>query len=181
MVSLSDDGLTAQLRVCDKILLFSPCLADPSSMTPSTPPSPAVTCAENIALLHLLHSVPDPPSRNPIDRLPVRQNGYTLSLLRERSLVGTLAFLSNLKDGPEHIPAVCVREGPESAFLSVLLAVNKDTPSDGEGVLQNLKLGFERIFALLSRVSDGQWPMPHTISLLISSRRRHSSSRGSGL
>jgi hypothetical protein len=150
-------------------------------MTTSTPPSPAVTCAENIALLHLLHSVPDQPSHNPIDRLPIRQNGYTLSILQERSLVGTLAFLSNLKDGPEHIPAVCVREGPESAFLSVLLAVNKDTPSDGEGVLQNLKLGFERIFALLSRVSDGQWPMPHTISLLISSRRRHSSSRGSGL
>lgn len=126
-----------------------------SSMTPSTPPSPAVTCAENIALLYLLHSVPDPPSRNPIDRLPIRQNGYTLSLLQERSLAGMLAFLSNLKDGPEHIPAICVQEGPESAFLNVLLAVNKARPGDGTEVLQNLKLGFERIFALLSRVLDG--------------------------
>ena len=125
-------------------------------MTPSTPPSPAVTCAENIALLYLLHSVPDPPSRNPIDRLPIRQNGYTLSLLRERGLAGTLAFLSNLKDGPEHIPAVCVQEGPQSAFLNVLLAVNKARPDDGKRVLQNLKLGFEKIFALLSQVSDGQ-------------------------
>jgi hypothetical protein len=126
-------------------------------MTTSTPPSPAaVVCAENIALLYLLHSVPDPPSRNPIDRLPIPQNGYTLSLLQERGLAGTLAFLSNLKDGPEHIPAVCVQEGPQSAFLNVLLAVNKARPGDGKGVLQNLKLGFQRIFALLSRVSDGR-------------------------
>jgi hypothetical protein len=66
-----------------------------------------------------------------------------------------LAFLSNLKDGPEHIPAICVQEGPESAFLNVLLAVNKARPGDGTEVLQNLKLGFERIFALLSRVLDG--------------------------
>jgi hypothetical protein len=125
-------------------------------MTPSTPPSPAVTCAENIALLYILHSVPDPPSRNPIDRLPIHQNGYKLSLLQERGLAGTLAFLSSLKDGPEHIPAVCVQEGPQSTFLNVLLAVNKARPGDGKGVLQNLKSGFERIFVLLSRVSGGR-------------------------
>jgi len=125
-------------------------------MTPSTAPSPAVTCAENIALLYLLHSVPDPPSRNLIDPLMIRQNRYKLSLLRERSLAGTLAFLSNLKDGPEHIPAVCVQEGPQSTFLNVLLAVNKARPGDGKGVLQNFKLGFERIFALLSRVLVGR-------------------------
>lgn len=143
-----------------------------SSMTPNTPPSPTVTCAENIALLYLLHSVPSPPSRNPIDRLPIR--GYTLSVLRERTLAGILAFLSNLKDGPENIPAVCVEEAPNSAFLNVLLAVNKARPDDGKEVLQTLKLGFERIFALLSRVSDGEWPMLHTLSLLIRLRRRHS-------
>ncbi|KAE9373333.1 hypothetical protein N431DRAFT_504021 [Stipitochalara longipes BDJ] len=127
-------------------------------MTSSTPPPPAVTCAENIALLYLLHSVPDLPSRNPIDRLPIRRNGYTLSLLQERSLVGTLAFLSNLKDGPEHIPAVCVQESPKSAFLSALVAVNRARPDDGKEVLQNLKSGFERIFALLSQVSDDGTP-----------------------
>ena len=81
-------------------------------MTTSTPPSPAVTCAENIALLHLLHSVPDKPSHNPIDRLPIPQNGYTLSLLQERGLAGTLAFLSNLKDGPEHILLFVFRRVP---------------------------------------------------------------------
>jgi hypothetical protein len=125
-------------------------------MPPSTLPSPAVTCAEYIALLYLLHSVPDPPSRNSIDSLPIRQNGYTLSLLQERSLAGTLAFLSSLKDGPEHIPAVCIQEDPQSAFLNVLLAVNKTKPADGKGVLKTLKLGFERIFALLSQVLDSQ-------------------------
>jgi hypothetical protein len=87
----------------------------------------------------------------------------------------------NLKDGPDHIPAVCVEEGPKSAFLNVLHAVNKARPGDGKEVLQNLKLGFETIFALLSRVSDGEWPMSHTLSLLIRLRRRHSSCRGSGL
>ena len=105
-----------------------------SSMIPNTPPSLAVACAENIALLYLLHSVPAPPSHNPIDSLPIRQNGYTLSFLRERSLAGTLAFLSNLKDGPDHIPAVCIEEGPDSAFLNVLLAVNKAKPGDGKEV-----------------------------------------------
>lgn len=125
-------------------------------MPPSTLPLPAVTCAENIALLYLLHSVPDPRSRNSIDSLPIRQNGYTLSLLQERSLAGTLAFLSSLKDGPEHIPAVCIQEDPQSAFLTVLLAVNKARPADGKGVLKTLKLGFERIFALLSQVLDSQ-------------------------
>ncbi|KAE8440473.1 hypothetical protein EG329_007439 [Mollisiaceae sp. DMI_Dod_QoI] len=128
-------------------------------MTPSTLASPAVICAENIALLYLLHSVPDPPSRNPIDCLPVRPNDYTLSLLRERSLAGTLALLSNLKDGPEHIPAVGIQEDPKSVYLNVLVAVNKARPSDGNEVLQTLKLGFGKIFDLLSRVSDDGAPI----------------------
>ncbi|KIM94598.1 hypothetical protein OIDMADRAFT_172370, partial [Oidiodendron maius Zn] len=123
-------------------------------MTPNTPPL-AVIRAENIALLYLLHSVPVPPSRNPIESLPIRQNGYKLSFLRERSLVGTLAFLSNLKDGPDHIPAVCVEEDPDSVSLNVLVAVNKAKPSDGKEILKKLRIGFERIFALLSKVSDG--------------------------
>ena len=126
-------------------------------MTPNTPPL-VVTRAENIALLYLLHSVPAPPSRNPIESLPIRQKGYKLSFLRERSLAGTLAFLSNLKDGPDHIPAVCVEEDPDSVSLNVLVAVNKAKPGDGKEVLQNLRLGFERIFALLSEVSDGEHP-----------------------
>jgi hypothetical protein len=126
--------------------------------TSSILPSAAVVCAENISLLYLLHSVPALPSHNPIPSVQVNQEGYTLTLMRERSLAGTLAFLSNLKDGPEHIPAVCVQEDPNSASLSVLLAVNQAKLGDGQKVLQELKLGFEQVFALLSKVSDGgEW------------------------
>lgn len=117
--------------------------------------SPAIVCAENIALLHLLHSVPTRPSSNSTDNLPLHQAGYTLSFTRERNLVGTLAFLSNTVDDPNHIPALCVKEDPESLSLSVLLAVNRIKWSDGNQVLQELKQGFERIFAILSDVSNG--------------------------
>jgi hypothetical protein len=133
-------------------------------MTPDAP-LPAISCAENIALLHLLHSVPAPPSHNPIDTFPIRQYGYTLSFIQERRLAGTLAFISSLKDGPDHIPAVGIEEDPASETLKLLIAVNKARPGDGKVVLQTLKLGFEGIFALLSNVSDGVCPC------LISSRR----------
>jgi hypothetical protein len=118
--------------------------------------SAAATCAENISLLYLLHSVPAPPSHNLVDHTPLPQTGYNLSLQRERHLTSTLAFLSNLKDGPDHIPAVCVEEDADSMTLNVLLAVNKARPGDGERVLQDLKLGFERIFVLLSQTPDGE-------------------------
>lgn len=117
--------------------------------------SPTVACAESIALLHLIHSVPTRPSSNPIDNLPLQQDGYTLSFTRERNLVGTLAFLSNTMDDPNHIPALCVKEDPESLSLSVLLAVNRIKWNDGNQVLQGIKQGFERIFAILSDVSNG--------------------------
>lgn len=117
--------------------------------------SPAIICAESIALLHLLHSVPTLPSSNSTDNLLLHQEGYTLSFARERSLVGTLAFLSNTKDDPNHIPALCVKEDPESSCLSVMLAVNRAKWNDGNQVLQELKLGFERIFVILSEVSNG--------------------------
>jgi hypothetical protein len=124
--------------------------------------TPAITCAESIALLHLLHSVPAQPSSNPIDHLPIRRKGYALSFERERSLASTLAYLSSVKDDPDHIPAVCVEESPNSAFLTVLLAINKTHQDDGDQVLQKLKQSFERIFAVLSRLSNSQhalWPI----------------------
>jgi hypothetical protein len=86
-----------------------------------------------------------------------------LSFERERSLAGTLAFLSNVKDDPDHIPAVCVEEGPKSAFLSVLLAVNKVKRDDGNQVLQELKQGFERIFSVLSQDLEGEWPISRSL------------------
>lgn len=129
----------------------------PYSMTSNNLLTPAIVCAESIALLHLLHSVPTLPSSNPIDNLPLHQQGYTLSFTRERDLVSTLAFLSNTKDDPNHIPALCVKENPESSALSVLLAVNRTKWKDGDQVLKELKQGFESIFDILSEVSNGRW------------------------
>jgi hypothetical protein len=123
-------------------------------MTSTNLSHPAIARAESIALLHLLHSVPTLPSSNPPDHLPLRQ-GYTLPFTTERNLTGTFAFLSNAKDDPDHIPAVCVKENSESSSISVLLAVNKSKPADGNEVLQELKHSFERISAILSEVADG--------------------------
>jgi hypothetical protein len=142
-------------------------------MTPTTP-IPAVTCAENIALLHLLHSVPAPPSANPRNHLPIRDKGYALDSERERGLTGTLAFLSNITDDPNHIPAVCVEEDPNSVSLNVLLAVNrvKHQENDGNQVLRELEQGFERIFTVLSHVSDGGKSMSYSLPQLTKARRR---------
>jgi hypothetical protein len=152
-----------------------------NSMTPNALNSPAVTCAESIALLHLLHSVAAPPSRNSIDRLRIREKGYTLSFQQERSLAGTLAFLSNLKDGPDHIPAICIEQNPDPAFLNVLLAVNGAGPGAGKEVLHSLKLGFERIFALLSQMSNSELTIFNTRLQLMRLPRQHPYCRGSDL
>ncbi|KAI1506333.1 hypothetical protein F5X99DRAFT_104 [Biscogniauxia marginata] len=123
-------------------------------MTPPNPPTPAFTCAENTALLYLLDPVPIPPTPNPISPQLVRQSGYVLPFELERSLVTTLAFLSDTKDDPNHIPAVCVEEASDSTYLKVLLAVDKASRSDGNEVLRRLERGFEGIFEVLRRVFD---------------------------
>lgn len=128
-----------------------------------------LACAENIALFHFLHagqgrdgvlskdSVPARPSVGPVGGLSTCRKGYDLSLERERSLASTLAFLSSIRDDPDHIPAICIQEdhcsGPE-ASLRILLAVNKATCKDGDVMLQEVKKGFEGIFAMLSRSVD---------------------------
>ncbi|KAI5928232.1 hypothetical protein F4810DRAFT_185002 [Camillea tinctor] len=117
-------------------------------MTSINPPSPAFTCAENTALLYLLDPVPSPPAPNPINPAVVRQPGYGLPFEIERSLVTALAFLSDTKDDPNHVPAVCVEEA-DSACLKVLLAVDKSSRSDGSEVLRRLERGFEGIFEVL--------------------------------
>lgn len=71
--------------------------------------------------------------------------------------MGILAFLSSLKDGPDHIPAVCVQEDIGNRSLRVLLAVNKRTYLDGNKVLDSIKEGFEPIFSVLRQISDGEF------------------------
>jgi hypothetical protein len=142
---------------------------------------PAITCAENIALLHLLHTVPVQPTTNIIDRSRVNTHGYTLSFDRERCLVGTLAFLSGITDNYKHISAVCVQQDAKSSALNVLLAVNKAKHDDNIQILRNIKEGYERILLVLTQLSNGEQSTissNHSISLLTTPRqRRYSRSR----
>jgi hypothetical protein len=125
-------------------------------MATNTPLPPEIARAESIALLFLLHSVPALPSSNSRDSWRGSQGSYTLSFERERSLAGTLAFLSSVTDDPNSIPAVCVEEDPRSACLNVLLAINKVNRNDSNQVLQTVKQGFEKIFNVLSRSVEGE-------------------------
>lgn len=127
------------------------------SMAANTSSTLSITCAENIALLHFLHSVPALPSPNPAAKSPIPRERYSLSFEQERSLADTLAFLSSTKDDPGYIPAVCVEEEPESTLTNVLLAVNKVAQCDGNEILESVRQSFDALFAVLSQVSDGEW------------------------
>lgn len=127
---------------------------------------PAITCAENIALFSLLHSVPNsvplqsvpfPPSSNTLELLPLHHEAYALSLHRERGLASTLAFLAQTEDDPDHIPAVYVEQCTSSTNLNILFAVNKSRWNDGDSILHDLRQGFDRIFSVLARVSDSRY------------------------
>ena len=132
-------------------------MAEPSN-------TPAITCAENVALLSLLHSVsnsgpiesvPVPPSSNTMNHLPRRED-YILSFEREHNLAGVLAFLAQTEDDPNHIPAVCIEQNLELGGLNVLLAINKSKWCDGDTILQDLKQRFQRLFSVLSISSDSK-------------------------
>ncbi|CAK7216649.1 hypothetical protein SCUCBS95973_002878 [Sporothrix curviconia] len=117
---------------------------------PSETP-PAVVCAENIALLHALHTVPMLPSKNDLGPVSRRKDGYLLSFEQERNLAGALAFLSGISDNASHVTAVCIEEDRGTESLRVLLAINKKTPNDGDAVLQTLKSGLESVLGPLVR------------------------------
>ncbi|KAH9873149.1 hypothetical protein J1614_005547 [Plenodomus biglobosus] len=118
-----------------------------------TTSSLAISCAEDIALLYLLHSVPTPPSSNAINDLLKHEDDYTLPLAREQGLASTLAFLANTKVDTNHIPALCLKE--TSGSIHVLMAVNKTTGADGYLNLLDLQRNFDELFAVLSEVSAG--------------------------
>lgn len=119
-------------------------------------PAADVVCAEHIALLHLLHEVPAPGSRNDASLVPFRHEDYTLPFDRERQFVGACAFLSCVRADLTRIPAVCMQEVPETKSLNLFVAVNKIEPHDGRGELRQMKMGFEGVFRELTRVGIGE-------------------------
>jgi hypothetical protein len=82
--------------------------------------------------------------------------------------VETLAFLSKLTDGPDHIPAICILQDPKGSSLKVILAMNKVTQENGEKVLRNLQSEFETIFRILKLAQYGQSILTYTNPSLIS-------------
>lgn len=123
-----------------------------------------ITSAENVALFSLLHDVPVQPLTNKATSsskhlnlaVPIETSypSYKLSLDTERKLTDTLAFLSSIRDDPNHIPAVCVGEKPdENNSLNVYIAINKYHWSDGDGLLQDMKYGFDQVFNILEKCS----------------------------
>lgn len=114
-----------------------------------------INSAENISLLSLLHLVPIQPKRNPSSCFHISKSyTYALPLDKERSLAGTLAFISSIQDDTDHIPAVCLVEEPDTNCV-ILLAVNRVGFNDGTDILRDLKRGFDKIFQILARRLDG--------------------------
>lgn len=120
-------------------------------------PSVDVACAERIALLHLLHKVPIPRSKNGSSPVSMRHEGYTMPFDRERQFVGACAFLSCIKADQKKIPAVCVQEVPETQSLNLLVAANKRSANDSREYLREMKAGFERVFQELTKVGIGEF------------------------
>ncbi|KGQ02963.1 hypothetical protein BBAD15_g11824 [Beauveria bassiana D1-5] len=111
-----------------------------------------ISCAEAIAFMHLLHAVPTEPSINPWQQQAHNNpSAYSLPFDRERDLVNTLAFLSNIGEDPNHVPALCMHEKPEADGFEVIIAVNQARHGDGLSTLKDIKDGFETIFHSLSR------------------------------
>ncbi|PQK15633.1 hypothetical protein BB8028_0005g11440 [Beauveria bassiana] len=134
-----------------------PALADspnPKDMMERTDPCTLdIACAEAIPFMHLLHAVPTKPSINPCQQQAhINPSAYSLPFDRERDLVNTLAFLSNIGEDPNHVPALCMHEKPGTDGSEVFIAVNQARHGDGLPILKDIKDGFENIFHSLSRV-----------------------------
>lgn len=126
----------------------------------------SVTCAESIAFLYFLHRVPTPPSDNLIESPPTGFAGkYTLAFQEERNLASALAFLSSISDNPNHISAVSILDDVTTGSLNILAAINKAKLDDGNHILQQLKDGFEAIFAQLSQAPDCKSTCWHILNI----------------
>lgn len=96
-----------------------------ATMANAAPASPDILCAGAIAFLHLLHPVPVEPSINTWQQQSYDDPAaYSLPFNKERDFVNTLAFLSNIGEDPNHIPALCMHETPRLVGSEVIIAVN---------------------------------------------------------
>ena len=113
--------------------------------------NPQVACAEAIALLYILHKVPERPSRNCISYASNSEAGkYSLPFEIESDLVCVLAFLSSVQENIDRIPAVCVHEHHSTKSLDVLIAVNQASYAEYDPSLRDIVLGFDKLFHSLS-------------------------------
>jgi hypothetical protein len=115
--------------------------------------APAITCAENIALLHFLHEIPVQPSAENVDQL-LEDDRRTIPLKQESRLAGMLATLSAIREDVDRVSAVAVRELPQHRSLEILVAVNKSRPSEGNKYLEDIGKAFHRVFDVLLRVTN---------------------------
>lgn len=111
--------------------------------------------AEGVALSFFFSRVPARATRNVLNPLPINQDAYLLPFEKERDLTEAFAFLAKTKDGFEHIPAVCVEQNLSGTELSIILAINKSTHTDGDRLLQTLKCNLEKICKVLHDSSYG--------------------------
>ncbi len=78
------------------------------------------------------------------DRFP--SLGYSLPFDRERDLVDTFGFLSNIGEDPNYVLALCMHEKPGTDELEVTIAVNQARRGDGLSTLEDIGDGFESNF-----------------------------------
>lgn len=118
--------------------------------------APAIRCAENIAILRLLHDVPVQPSLREIHLLPGNTTRRILPLEQENQLTSVLALLSALRDDTRHVTATAFRERSRPQGLEILVAINKASPTDGDEYLKEIKAGLHRIFCEISSATEGR-------------------------
>jgi hypothetical protein len=123
-------------------------------------PLPAVAVAECIAFLEILHgTTPTLPCANlrPAS-LDHGDDRYQLPFDKERDLTGTLAFLSNIKNNPNRIPAVCIREDQQQNMLQLFVAVNQEKSNDGAHVLKETQMAFGKLLQTIGASHEGTCP-----------------------
>jgi hypothetical protein len=91
-------------------------------MPPEINRANGITGSEAISLLHLLHSVSAPPSRDLLTDHVGRAQGYNLCFSDEVMWVEILAFLLNIEHNVNRIPAVCIHQHtPQQTNMNQIL------------------------------------------------------------